>query len=300
MTTGAEPAAGQSEVGPRAVAAAAATGILVGAATVATRSVVEQAGPASLALLRYLVGFCCLLPPVLLSGRPRFERRDVLPISLLGIGQFGILIVLLNFGLHFISSGRAALILATMPLLAMLIGAVRGQEPLTPAKTLGVLLTIVGVAFALGEKAVERGGGAEAWLGELAVFASSLVGAVCSVLYRPYVRQYPTVGVSAFAMLASVLFLAVLAAGEGFFSRPPAFDGPGWLAVLFIGLSSGVGYFLWLWALGHATPTRVTVFLALSPITAAILGALFLGEQFSLSLSLGLAFVAAGLWLAHR
>ena len=51
----------------RTAAASAAAGILVGAAMVATRFVVEQTGPASLALLRYVIGFCCLLPVVLLS-----------------------------------------------------------------------------------------------------------------------------------------------------------------------------------------------------------------------------------------
>ena len=53
-----------------AAAAAAATGILVGAATVATRSVVDQAGPGSLAMLRYLVGLLCLLPAVALMVSP--------------------------------------------------------------------------------------------------------------------------------------------------------------------------------------------------------------------------------------
>jgi drug/metabolite transporter (DMT)-like permease len=74
----------------------------------------------------------------------------------------------------------------------------------------------------------------------------------------------------------------------------------GWLAVGFIGVSSGVGYWLWLWALTNATPTRVTVFLNLSPITAALLGLLLLGEMLSLLLLAGLGAVMAGLWLAHR
>ena len=60
------------------VAAAAATGILVGSAMVATRFVIDQTAPASLALLRYSIGFCCLLPPVLLSSAFDFERRDLL------------------------------------------------------------------------------------------------------------------------------------------------------------------------------------------------------------------------------
>jgi drug/metabolite transporter (DMT)-like permease len=285
----------------RPALAAAATGVQVGSAMVATRFVVHQTGPASLALLRYVIGFCCLLPVVLLSAsRPRFEGRDLLPIGLLGITQFGILIALLNYGLRFIPSARAALIFATLPLLTMVLAAALGVERLTPAKMAGVLLTIAGVGLALGEKALDRGGSAEGWVGEMAVFASALSGAVCSVLYRPYLRKYPALPVSALAMLASVAFLAVLAAGEGFFRSLPRLTGAGWLAVVFIGVGSGIGYYLWLWALGRAAPTQVTVFLALSPITATGLGALLLGETISPMSLLGLGGVAAGLWLAHR
>jgi len=284
-----------------AAAAAAATGIQVGSAMVATRYVVDQTGPASLALLRYAIGFCCLLPPVLLSGpRTRFERRDLAAIALLGIIQFGLLIALLNYGLKFIPSARAALIFATFPLLTMVVAAALGHERLTPAKILGVLLTVAGVGLALGEKAVQRGGTTRDWAGELAVFLAALSGAVCSVLYRPYLRKYPTLPVSAFAMLASVGFLALLAAGEGFYDSLPRFTPGGWLAVAFIGVGSGVGYYLWLWALGHAPATEVTVFLALSPMTAAGLGAWLLGEAISALALLGLACVALGLWLAHR
>ena len=284
----------------RPAAVAAANGILVGSAMVATRVVVHDAGPASLALLRYAIGFCCLLPAVLLAGRVRFERRDLAPIALLGITQFGILIALLNHGLAYIPSGRAALIFAVFPLLTMLLSAALGRERLTVAKTAGVGLTIVGVGLALGEKALARGEAPHGWIGELAVFASALCGAVCSVLYRPYVKKYAPLQVSAFAMLASVVFLAALAAREGFFSELPRFTSIGWLMVLFIGLNSGIGYFLWLWALGHAPATRVTVFLALSPVTAAALGALFLHEPLSTGAGLALACVVAGLWLAHR
>ena len=284
----------------RPAAASAAAGILVGSAMVATRFVIGQTHPASLALLRYAIGVCCLFPVVLASREGmRFARRDVLPIALLGIAQFGILIALLNYGLRFIPSGRAALIFATFPLLTMVLAAALGHERLTLPKILGVLMTIAGVGLALGEKAMQ-GGGAHGWTGEAAVFASALCGAVCSVLYRPYLRRYPALPVSAFAMLASVGFLAILAAGEGFFASWPRFTPGGWLAVVFIGVNSGVGYYLWLWALGRAPATQVTVFLALSPITAVWLGALLLAEVVSAYSLLGLGLVAVGLWLAHR
>jgi drug/metabolite transporter (DMT)-like permease len=278
-----------------ALAAAAATGVQVGATMVATRFVIEQSSPASLAILRYALGFVTLLPAVLIAQPTRIARRDLLPIALLGIGQFGILIALLNFGLQYIPSARAALIFATFPLITLALSAALGHERLTLAKTSGVLLTIAGVALALGNPFAA---GARSWIGDLAVLGSALTGAVCSVLYRPYLLRYPALPVSAFAMLVSVVFLALPAAGEGFFDVGPKFDGAGWTAVAFIGISSGAGYFLWLYALAHATPTRVTVFLALSPLTALVLGAMTLGEAVTTGLVAGIGCVAAGLWLA--
>src|SRR5947207_1707013 len=129
---------------------------------------------------------------VLVAARPRFAARDIAPIAVLGIVQFGVLIALLNYGLRFIPSARAAVIFATVPLLAMLLAVALGHERLNAAKTAGVLLTIAGVALALGEKAF-RHGDPHGWLGEAAAFGAAVSGAVCSVLYRPYVRRYPTV-----------------------------------------------------------------------------------------------------------
>ena len=108
------------------VAASAATGIFIGSTMVATRFVIDQTDPASLALLRYLIGFLCLVPPALMAARVRFARRDVLPIGLLGNIQFGVLIALLNFGLQHIPAALGALIFATHPLLTMLLDA--GEE----------------------------------------------------------------------------------------------------------------------------------------------------------------------------
>lgn len=279
--------------------AATGNGILVGAAMVASRHAIAESEPASLALLRYAIGALCLLPPVLISGMPRFAWRDVLPIALLGIGQFGILIILLNYGLKTVPAARAALIFASFPLMTLVLSAALGRERLTLAKTAGVLLTMIGVGLALGEKAVDGTATAD-WIGDAAVLASAFVGALCSVLYRPYLARYKALHVSAFAMVASVIFLIVPAAGEGFFAAWPGFSRTGWFAVLFIGMASSLAYFLWLWALTHASPTRVTVFLSLSPVAAAILGAVFLGEPWSPLLLAAIACLALGLWLAHR
>lgn len=288
-------------IGPGPLWAAAGTGIQVGAAMVATRYVVDAAGPASLGFLRYLVGLLCLVPALLLAPWRHIARRDLLPVALLGVGQFGLLIVLLNFSLLHIPAGRASLLFATFPLMTMLLSALLGREEMTRRKVAGSLLTFLGVVVALGGAALapdsEQG---SAWLGTLAALGAALCGAVCSVCYRPYVARYSSLHVTAFAMLAAVLMLGVLAAYEGFFASMPRFSLEEGAAVVFIGVSSGVGFFLWVYALGHAPPTLVTMFLALGPVTAALGGTLLLGEEMPLAAMLGLGAVLGGLWLALR
>jgi drug/metabolite transporter (DMT)-like permease len=99
-------------------------------------------------------------------------------------------------------------------------------------------------------------------------------------------------------MLMSVLFLAILALPEHWPQRVATLPPHTWAIVIFIGASSGIGYFLWLYALKHETPTRVTVSLALNPVTAGILGSLLLHEAFEGWMVGATLLIGVGLWLA--
>ncbi|MCC8427553.1 DMT family transporter [Reyranella aquatilis] len=281
--------------------AAAGTGIQVGAAMVATRYVVDAAGPGSLGFLRYLIGLACLAPALWLRPWRRIAARELLPIGLLGIGQFAALIVLLNYSLLHIPAARASLLFSTFPLMTMTLSALGGRERFTPAKIGGALLTFAGVAIALGGAAItaepQHG---SAWLGTVAALGAALCGAVCSISYAPYVARYSALPVTAFAMFVAVLALAGVAAAEGLFTAWPAFKAGEVSAIVFIGVSSGIGFFLWVYALGNAPPTLVTIFLGLGPVTAALGGTLLLGEPLPVAALLGLACVLAGLWLALK
>ncbi len=236
-----------------------------------------------------------LCPPSRWPRRVRFARADILPIAALGIGQFGILIALLNYGLRSVPAGRGALIFASFPLITLVVAALLGHEHVTVRKISGILLTMSGVALALGDKIL----GAGSLAGELTILASAAVGAVCSVLYRPYLRRYPTLPISAFAMAAAAVALFPFAALDDLFVAPAQLSALGWAAIVFIGLSSGTFYVVWLWALKTIPASRVTVFLALSPLTAIVLGVVLLGEPVTAEMAAGSAFVAAGLWVAN-
>jgi drug/metabolite transporter (DMT)-like permease len=277
----------------RASWAAAAVGVQVGATIVATRFVIGETGPVTLAALRYLIGLATLLPFVLAAReRTRFARADLPRLVLLGIGQFALLVALLNIGLQTVPAARGALLFASFPLLTLLVAAAIGHERLTARKTLGVALTLAGVAVALGPAALAPGA---TLAGEAAILASALCGAVCSVAYRPLLRRYSALPLGAAAMAVSVLFLCAWAPFDGAFARLPQVSARGWAAIGFIGASSGMAYFLLLYALRHADASRVTLALSLGPVTALLLGVAWLGEPLTIGLLFAAALVAAGL-----
>jgi drug/metabolite transporter (DMT)-like permease len=281
--------------------AAAGTGIQVGAAMVATRYAVDATGPASLGFLRYAIGFVCLVPALLLRPQPQIVARDIARIGLLGVGQFGILIVLLNFSLLHIPAARASLLFSTFPLMTLLLAVGLRHDVLTTAKAAGSALCFAGVAIALGGDALAPAtAGQSPCLGAAAALGAAFCGAACSIGYGTYVARYSALSVTALAMLIAAGFLAALAAGEGFCAVWPGFSARQWAAVIFIGVSSGVGFLLWVFALGNAPPMLVTMFLALSPITAALGGTLLLGEPLPTAALIGLGCVIAGLGLALR
>ena len=95
-------------------------------------------------------------------------------------------------------------------------------------------------------------------------------------------------------MLASLVPLAVLVPFE---TAAPVADWTAsiWALVAFVGTSSAIGYAMWLAALARMDAARVTAFLALSPITAALLSVLFLGARLGAADVAALALVAGAL-----
>lgn len=72
-----------------------------------------------------------------------------------------------------------------------------------------------------------------------------------------------------------------------------------WAAVVFIGTSSGIGCFLWLWALRHAPASTVTLHLSPSPLAALLLGGRLLHEPPAPALFVALLRVGLGRWVAQ-
>ena len=277
-------------------ALAALTGVQVGAALVASAAVVDHTGAALLAFLRYALGALLLLPFAWRSFRagPAMPSRDAVPVALLGIGQFGALIWLLNHAVALAAPARVALVFATLPVLTAFIAVLLGRGWPTARVVAGIALGLVGVAVLLGDAASGTFMGDSELAGLALALAATALAATSSLLYRPYLARYGVLRVSTLAMLASLPPLALLAAFEPFAPIGPW--GPTtWGLVVFVGASSAVGYLMWLGALARLDAATVTAFLSLSPLTAALLSACLLGTAPSAADLVAMALVAAGL-----
>lgn len=293
----------------RTALAATVASMCFGASVVATRFVVGQTEPVTLAFLRYGIATLCLSPVLLATWKARMPRRDLLAIGALGVLFFGLFPWSFSAALVHLPSSRVATIIATTPLMTLVISHVRGVERITVTMALGQLVALAGLYFALdiastsptaGQGSAPTLGGSM-WLGVALTFFAVLCGALYNVLSRPYLKRYPPLRVSAISMAAGTIALALPAGMRGVFSQAPHFSFAGWGAVLFLGTFGGaLGFALWIWALQRSTPSRVAVFLALNPVTATLLGALLLGEFVTWRFVLGLACVIAGISLANR
>lgn len=277
--------------------AAALTGIQVGAALVASQAVVAEVGAGRLGFLRYAIALLFLLPFVRRRSSPPISRRDLVPVALIGMGQFGVLILLLNVAVMHTSAARVSLVFATLPLMTIALGWFLGREPLRARDLAAIAVTLVGLAILLGADALAGSLASSDLIGLGMAAAATLTGAICSTLYRPYLERYGVVKVSALALAASLLPLGAAGLIEPA-TRPLLVLGTHtWLLIVFVGLSSGVGYLLWLYALSRASAGMVTAFLALSPITATALSVLFLAQAMTPALVAAIGCVVAGLAL---
>jgi drug/metabolite transporter (DMT)-like permease len=279
------------------VAIALASSCLGGTAAAITRYLVGGADPITLAILRWGIGFACLLPVALLL-RVRWPPRSDWPaVAALGLCFFGLFFVLYNIAIGYTTAARASLALATLPLHTMVVGALLGIEPLTKRKTIGVCVAVLGViaALASGLSAAPPG----AWRGELIMTAAVMCMAFYNVWSRPFIRRSSALGFLTVGMGAGAAALILVGSLTGSIATLSHFGTSQWIAGIYLGVGGGaLAFILWVMALERATPTRVAATMTVNPLAAGLLATQLVGEPITPNLVFGLIAVFAGIWIA--
>jgi drug/metabolite transporter (DMT)-like permease len=270
---------------------------LGGSAAAVTRYLVGNADAVTLAILRWGIGFLCVLPATLLLRAKWPARADWLAVAALGICFFGLFFLLYNTALAYTTAARASLALSTLPVQTMLVGALLGIEPLSARKSLGVAIAMLGVFVALtsGLSAAPAG----AWRGELIMVCAVLCMAFYNVWSRRYIVRSSALGFLCLGMGAGAAALILVGVATGRVAVLASFGPAQWIAGIYLGIAGGaLAFILWVMALQRTTPTLVANTMTVNPVAAGLLAAQLVGEPVTLNLVGGLVAVFAGIFIA--
>lgn len=223
--------------------------------------------------------------------------RSLTLLGVLGITNFNSFVYL---GLRDTTATNAVLMVSTAPVLIVLLSfLLLGQRP-TPRQTLGVVVSLAGVAVivtrgnwhVLAQLALNLG---DAW-----VFAAVVSWALYSVCLRWRPAGLPPLAFLAATMLTGLLALIPiylwdrLIAGHVLAINPVTLASIAYVAIF----PSVLAYIFWNRAVAELGPNRCGQFLHLMPAFGALLSWLLLDERLHAYHWAGIALIALGLWLA--
>jgi drug/metabolite transporter (DMT)-like permease len=235
-------------------------------------------GPGALAATPRLVGGAALVGVLLLTG---------------GNG----LVVLAESGPPGVAvpSGIAALLIATVPLLVVVLRAATADRP-RPATVIGVLIGFVGLAVLV----VPTGGGAVPIVGALTVVAAAASWSLGSFLSGRVTMPGDPFVATVYEMAAGSAALALLGVARGEIRTLDvgAVSTRSWLALAYLTVAGSlIAFTAYVWLLHHAPISLAATYAYVNPVVAVALGALLVAEPVTPQVLVGGAVIVAAVAL---
>lgn len=226
---------------------------------------------------------------------PRLAGRDWAALAAIsGLTIYGNQLLFVQ-GMRMASATNASLVMALMPLLALLAGALLLRERIPPRAVLGVCLGFAGVALV-----VLHGSGAQVSVpgaGEGVILLGLVTFIVGGLLIQRAVRQLDVLVVGWAVYVCGTVMLCAHAAVAGGWQRTlGAFDSRWvWWIALYSGvLGTALSNVGWYYALGRVGQSRASPFLYWIAVFGVAFSAFTLGEPLAWWHALGLAMVVGG------
>jgi drug/metabolite transporter (DMT)-like permease len=270
----------------------------------ATEIALGTFGPVSIAAGRLAIAALALAPVALaLSGFPSWRtaqgRRFWAFAGISAVCAQAAPFALLSWGQQSIDSGLAGLCLASMPLMALILGAMAlPGEALTWRKTVGVGLGFVGVAVLFSPDLFGSAPNAAGLLGQAACVAA----AFCYALGAVVVTRAPAAAPLSFAAASLVISTAIMVPAalvlEEPFAAKMTWDCFG--ALVYLGLvPTAAGTAIMFRILSTEGAGFFSLVNYQIPVFALAYGALFLGEPLLPAFGVALAFILAGVAISQ-
>ncbi|MDJ0942539.1 MAG: DMT family transporter [Kiloniellales bacterium] len=284
----------------RLVGAVALVTVTLWAGTViATKLAVAEMEPLAVALSRAWLAGLLALPLAVLTLRERPRGATAWRgLAAAALGANVLWPILLALGLTMTSGSHAALIMASLPVLAGLIAVPVDSRWPGGRWWLGCAIAFAGTLWLIFRRGTE--GQAEASVvGDLLVLlgcAAAAFGYVAGARAASNVNAWQ---VTLWGLVLAGLLLLPGAALIDLAELPDA-GREAWLGIVYLALVSSVlGYALWYWALAKGGIARIGSFQFLQPLISLVLAAIILNERLEPVLLLIAAVILSGVWLAQ-
>ncbi len=203
-----------------------------------------------------------------------------------------------SYGLKYVSSTVAAVIVATIPLISPLAAWYFFREKLKWMNVAGLLFSFVGVGLVVLNGSFRFDA---APLGIGLEFMAVLAAIAYSVVLRHLVGRYNTLTIIAYQNIIGVLFFLPLWLGfeyHDFVTRP--FHAEAFRAIVFLAVfASTLAFVFFTQSIRHLGVNRSNTFINLIPVFVAILSFFILDEELGMQKLVGIVVVVGGLFLAQ-
>ena len=279
---------------------ASLSAFLGGSTFVFTRLLVENIDPFTLSFLRYgLTGLILFLLSISYFFKNKFDKVDLIPMSLLGLAMISLFPNFMALGLEHTTASRAGLLYATMPLCTIVIAFFFKIEKITFNKSLAVLIAISGVTFCMSEKVDDNL--SETLKGDFLMMIGVLAASCFTVFSGKYLKKYGNIQVMIFVMFIGSLINCLVTVIWGS-TLQTSFNLEQYeiIAFLMLVIPGGVlMMFCWGKALQLISPTQAAISLGFNPLSAILLGYLILNEPVTFRLAIGFISIIFAILLAN-
>jgi drug/metabolite transporter (DMT)-like permease len=258
----------------------------------------EETGysPAIVVFGRVLIGAAILIPLALKDRSIFAALRGIKYVAFYALLEMVIPWILIGTAEQKISSGLAGLLIASVPIWSNLITYFQGdKEALEKNRILGIGIGFVGVILIVG---IETFTGSSDPLSIVMVIIAAIAYAYAIIMIRQKLPDVSGIAINAVAMALTAIFylpFTIALWPDHSVSREATYS------VIALGIfSTGIAFAFFFALIADIGPTRASLVTYWNTAIAVILGVMFLDEDLTAGIQIGLPLVMLGSWLVNR
>ncbi len=255
--------------------------------------------PLTTVLIRLIIGSAFLFLLAKLLGKlEKIRPGDTKMFIMLSLLQPFLYFLCESFGLKYVSSTLASAIITTIPLFTPFVAVYFLKEKLSLFNVVGLIVSFTGVLLMTIKNDFSISASP---LGLLLLFMAVASGVTYTTYMKKITTQYNPLTIVTYQNLLGILwFLPLFLIFEwGDFSKTVPTMGPMISLLLLALLPTSLAFVFYSHAIKHLGAARTSMFANIMPAMTAIFAWLLLGEHLTMRMTIAIAVVVAGLFIAQ-